>query len=270
MRFLNVSAERNLPEMITVQWELDMVPTGLLFVERSGSPEGPFETLNQIPISGNAYIDRNVNFDNIERLYFYRISIKKPVSLETELVSEVVTHEPLTAASYVGRMMLLEKKTALERINGKLCLLYIRKTHAKRCPKCWDSARMKAITENCDDCYGTGFEGGGFYAPIKIYVQFEPRAVSPSVDVTGKSDNMTTSGWTIGYPPLSHGDMIVRANRTDLRYRVENIAFTEEFDVRIQQQMSLVRHHASSKLMKMPIPQNVPSIDDVNIFKRNA
>lgn len=269
MRFLSVSAERNLPEMISIQWELDATPAGtLIFIERSESPNGPFETISPIPVLGDAYIDRNVNFDSVERVYYYRIVVKD-YAMQVVGLSEPFSHEPLTPSAYVGRMMTLEKRVFLERFGGKVCHLYIRKTHAKRCPICWDKLRAKVILEDCDACYGTGFENGGFYAPVRIMVQIEPMPVAPNADSTGKADLMTSSGWTIGYPRIKHGDMIVRANKPELRYRVENVSFSEEFDVRITQNFTLVRYPASAKLMKMLVPKHVESIEDVNVFQRN-
>jgi len=201
-------------------------------------------------------------------MYYYRVALQDRATPSLYIYSDIVTHEPVHPRAYVGRYMALEKKVALERLVGAECYLYIRKTHGARC-ECWDEQRQKAIYEHCDLCYGTGFANGGFYAPIKILVQFEPSAVSPSMDVVGKSDNLETSGWTLGYPYISSGDVIVRAKKNELRYRVGNISFVEEFDVRISQILQLTQYPASSAMMRLPIAASIPSIDDVNVFMRS-
>ena len=164
---------------ISISWEVnDPSQDFEFFVDKSGSPEGPFEQVNNISIvHAYGYIDRTFNSESVNRQIYYRV---RGVNSKEEIISKV---EKLNEAhsNYMGIAIARNKRVVLERLAGSKSYIFIRKSFGKKCEHCYDKARQKVIGSDCIYCYGTTFDGG-YFAPILtyLYIDVEQKANSKS------------------------------------------------------------------------------------------
>lgn len=253
---------------VGITWEVsDPSQAFEFFIDRSGSPEGPFKTLNDLSIKNSyGYIDRTYNDESSNRQIYYRIrGTSNKESIESEI--KRLDHDDL---NYLGFAIVRNKKLALERLFGTKCYVFIRKTFGPKCKHCYDPARQKSISSYCTYCYGTTFDGG-YFNPIEMYIQLNPLIKANMKSDLQNTENLRIDGvWTINYPILSPGDIIVEAKHQDDRYVIETpIQHTEQHQAIVEQRFPVTKIHLSRIEMKIPVPINVFSINDVNVFRQD-
>jgi hypothetical protein len=253
---------------INLAWEVNDTSQAFeFFIDRSGSPEGPFETINPISIQhAYGYIDRTYNDESVNRQIYYKIrGVNTKETIESKV--EKLDQEML---NYPGLMIAKQKRLLLERVVGTKCNLFIRKTFGKKCEHCYDVARQKSISSYCTYCYGTTFEGG-YFAPIIIYLQLNPLIRANQKTDLQNTENLRIDGnWCSNFPILSPGDLLVEANAHDLRYVIETpVLRTEQHNALVEQRFPMTQVHLSRIEMKVPVPDIAYSIDDVNIYLRD-
>ena len=253
---------------IGISWEVINPSQAFeFFVDRSGSSAGPWETLNSISIrQAYGYIDRSYNTESINRTIYYRV---RGISEDKTILSEPIElhKEP---SNYMGLAIAKNKKVLLERINGTKCYVFIRKTFGPKCTVCYDAARQKSIGSYCLSCFGTTFQGG-YFDPILMYIYIEHLIKSNSKTDLQNLENLRIDGnWAGNFPLLSPGDLIISAKEQDIRYIIEPpIDRTAQNDAIVEQRFSVTQVHQSRVEMKVPVPLNVYSINDVNIYRRD-
>ena len=253
---------------INLAWEVNDTSQAFeFFVDRSGSPEGPFETINPLSIKhAYGYIDRTYNAESVNRNIYYRIrgvNSKETIISKTEKLDQ-------ERPNYVGLAIAKNKRLLLERVVGTKCVVFIRKTFGIKCTHCYDKARQKSISSSCPYCYGTTFEGG-YFAPILMYLQLNPLHKANQKNDLQNSENLRVEGvWGSNFPILSPFDLIVEADAHDHRYVIESpIIRTEQHNALIEQRFPVTQVHLSRIEMKVPVPEIVYSINDVNIYLRD-
>ena len=253
---------------VGITWEVINASQAFeFFVERSGSSEGPWITLNSISIShAYGYIDRSLNTESVNRQIYYRV---RAVSKDEILYSKVVILGQSTL-NYIGFAVARNKKLLLERFVGTKCFVFIRKTFGPKCTVCYDIARQKCISSYCTACYGTTFEGG-YFAPIEMYLQLNPLTKANLKSDLQNTENLRIDGiWTGNYPILSPFDLIIEAVHPEDRYIIENpVAHTAQNDAIVEQRFPVTIVHHSRIEMLVPVPGNIYSINDVNVYRRD-
>ena len=253
---------------IGITWEVnDASQVFDFFVDRSGSPEGPFETINAIAIrQAYGYIDRTFNDESVDRQIYYKV---RGVNAKETITSEVKRLDQ-DELNYLGLAIARNKKLLLERFIGVKCYVFVRKTFGPKCPVCYDPVRQKSLSSSCPTCYGTTFTGG-YFAPILIYIQLHPLVKSDTKTELQHTENLRIDGiWTGNYPILSPGDLIVEAKEQDHRYIIESpIMPTEQHNALVEQRFPVTQVHLSRIEMQVKVPPDVYSINDVNVYRRD-
>jgi hypothetical protein len=253
---------------VNLAWEVNDTSQAFeFFIDRSGSPEGPFETVNSISIKhAYGYIDRTYNPESINRQIYYRV---RGVSSKETIISRIekLDQEHLNRP---GLMIEGQKRLGLERFFGTKCNIFIRKTFGKKCTHCYDIARQKSISSSCIYCYGTTFEGG-YFAPILMYLQLNPLHKANQKNDLQNSENLRIEGvWGGNFPILSPYDLIVETDAHDHRYIVESpVIRTELHNALIEQRFPVTQIQMSRIEMRVPVPEIVYSINDVNVYLRD-
>ena len=251
-----------------ITWEVnDASQVFEFFVDRSGSPEGPFETLNQISIvKAYGYIDRTYNDESVNRQIYYRI---RGVNSKETITSKVMKLDQ-EIANYMGLAIAKNKKLLLERFVGTKCFVYVRKTFGIKCTNCYDPVRQKSTSSSCNICYGTTFVDG-YFAPIKMFMQLNPLVKANQKTDLQNAENLRIDGvWCGNYPVLSPGDLIVEIQEPNHRYIIESpVSRTEQHNALIEQRFPVTQVHASRIEMKVPAPEVAFSIDDVNVYRKD-
>lgn len=220
---------------IFVQWNVSDPPlnTPIVFkVERSGSPEGPFE-----PVISNIttfhYFDNdnevvktreNLNFLSLSRLVYYRVTA-------TAGTVSAVTTEPV-GDHLPRRQMLLRRKMHRDirvgfKFNSIPLVILKRKHWGLRCKKCFDQLTKKVTNSRCDTCYGTGFEGG-YFDPVQVEGRVSVKSVQTQITEQDKVEVDRKTLTMLDYPIIESDDIVcelhsnkrsivVNCTRTELR-----------------------------------------------------
>jgi hypothetical protein len=124
------------PKAVTLQWSLSNIPAGYadyVTVERSESPEGPWEVL-QRDISGAEYFqDYDARLMNTTATVYYRLSIELRHSTSPSIVLispvEWLRQRPTAVAREINR----REQLLLSKYAGEPAFLFIRRTWIQRC-----------------------------------------------------------------------------------------------------------------------------------------
>lgn len=253
---------------IGISWEvLHASQEFEFFVERAGSLEGPWLTLNDISIKrAYGYVDRTFNVESANRQVYYRV---RGVLNQETIISETIKLNQ-DRLNYLGLAVARNKNLLLERLVGTKCFVFIRRTFGTKCTHCYDQARQKSMTSYCLYCFGTTFEGG-YFSPVQMYLQLNPLVKGNNKSALENTENLRIDGiWTTNYPILSPGDLIVEAEHQDDRYVIETpVMHTEQNQAIVEQRFPVTKIHSSRVEMKVAVPANVYSMNDVNVYRRD-
>lgn len=256
---------------ISISWEVNDTSQDIhFFIERSGSNNpADFIQINKIAIIKTyGYIDKTFNTESLNRQIYYRV---KAINLKTNdiIYSEIIKLDK-EQSNYIGLAIAKNKNILLERFVGTKCYAYIRKTFGEKCNHCYNAVRQKSIDSNCPQCFGTTFSGG-YFSPILIYVQTNPLVKANIKSALQNAENMRIDGlWCGNNPILSPGDILIEAEDSDVRYIIESpIQRTEQHGALIIQTFPATIIQSSRIEMTIPIQENVLSINDVNVFRRD-
>lgn len=235
-----------------ITWAIDLNPVTedvtkyRFFVQRSNSPEGPFDTLNTSSPLIDTYTFTDTQLDRLSkwRRYFYRIRATDSTDSSVEIFSDVAEFlvPTLTTQTLVQREIIRTEKILLQGIGvsagtvGVKCLAFVRRTFGQRCPECWDAVKKKVSKSQCETCFGVGFKSG-YHNPIVVYVNFSPPSDQAELTPIGELQPDVIKAWMSNYPPLTGGDLIVDSN--NVRWRVVNQTRTEALRNIVRQTLSL-------------------------------
>jgi len=198
------------PFKVTTEWTLQdtlLDPTLFtFFVERSGSPSGPFERLHATGLKDiYTYTDDAAPNFSKQNILFYRIAILRDAANE---IYYSVAADYRNKPDYVALEIAWRNKLLLARVVGVPCVVYKRKHWGMRCRECWDVELKRRVKAKCLTCYDTGYEGG-YWSPVPAMVNFSP---SPSIVMQtpwGKAEPYATTAWMGNFPPVEPQDVIV-------------------------------------------------------------
>jgi hypothetical protein len=243
------------PNCLTLKWDIQNIPTGYaehVTVQRSESPEGPWETLARGLTNVEYYNDRQAPLGHTQITIYYRLYVvlSKENNEDIELVSAVewLRQKPAALQEEIN----YRESLLLRNFGGEPAFLLIRKTWGPTCSVCYDEIMGKTMTDNCHICYNTR-RVGGYFDPIEIWI---------SRNVSGrmlqdlgiiKIDPVQVPLWTLRYPTIKPGDVI--ADAQNFRYTVESIPLHNQMlDIDQKQVLICTRIPANDIICTIQLP----------------
>ena len=223
---------------VFIQWHLTNPPSADINfkVERSVSPEGPFEVVQDnivsyyffdryraTPPAGAGETRENLNFLSLVRTVYYRISATAGTGESATSTADVGSDLPPKLAR-LHRKMQRDLGIGLK-FNGVPTYLLKRLHWGIRCKKCFDLLTKKVTSSKCDTCYGVGFEKG-YANPIQIKVRFLAPNSDTQMSPQGKTDTTKIRVICLEYPNIDPDDILV-TKKTNQRYLVQQQSQTE-------------------------------------------
>ena len=232
-----------------LQWDLitPTEPGSYLFdIFRSGSPSGPWDSLQLGAVDKFNYLDqmpqtetpdnRAINQTSLGRQIYYKI-VAIPPSGRDHQVEAISPVEPYL--NYVQRMLrrklIYEEALALRKLNGVPVAVLKRMRWGPRCPKCYDKASNQIVRGNCSNCYGTGFVPG-YFAPVLTYARRGTTPLNAQVTPQGKTDTVMTQVTLLNIPKVMDDDVLVFL-RDNSRFVVKQMISTELQTVAVHQKL---------------------------------
>jgi hypothetical protein len=255
------------PCSVEIRWDV-VNPSGgfTYFVERSESPEGPWDNLTPTGIGeAYGYIDRGLNREALDRNVYYRIRAINPVTGE-EVISMIASSVE-KAGTPIGTFIAMQERRLLERFIGIDSMVYIKRTFGQKCTSCFDPVRGKSIKSGCPICFDTTFKNG-YFLPIKMMINFSPRQKARDLNPLQYTENTNVTAWAGNYPILSPGDLIIEVERNSDRYVIQGISNTENGGAIVHQNLSLNKLLIAAPQYKIFQPLDVRNINDVNVYRQ--
>lgn len=252
---------------IFVQWTVESPPTAGIAkfkLERSGSPEGPFELvidnlddfhffddLRATPAPTSATDTReNLNFLSLSRAIYYKVTA-------TDTAGAEVSQTHVVGPNNLSRkIMLLRRKAqrdlAISFKFNSIDLAVLKRRHwGLRCRDCFDVLTKKVTISKCDTCFGTGFENG-YFTPVRIRGRIGVQNVQTNISPQGKVDVNQKRLTILDYPVLEVDDIVV-AVRQNERYIVKHRHATELQTVTVHQQLTVSNLTRDSIEYRVPV-----------------
>lgn len=243
--FQEISVYPAYPKRVFVQWLLkdtSLIGTHRFWVDRAGSPEGPWEALTTTPLLDRYFFeDTTVQLVVKENRYFYRVRYKDPrgrdfTSPAHDLLRNLRAHDFLIAQE-------INRKEQL-RFNSKVgikAFVLKRKHYGEVCADCVDPETGKVVKAKCKCCYGTMFKGG-FYPPIETCLEVEAFPNSHVLEPGGQatSENFVSRGRMQVYPHAVRGDLIVE-RENNRRWEILQIYRPELRTIPVVQELQEIR-----------------------------
>lgn len=133
--------------------------------------------------------DRNANHPNPQTIFSPKQGTKRRLVL-------------------IQRAIQRRRAIALEKYNGVDVAILKRRHYGERCSTCFDRASGMIMLSRCDECYGTGWEGG-FYPSIKSVARFVEGTLNTQKDRSGNTEIRQSQLELLDFPRLEKDDIIV-------------------------------------------------------------
>lgn len=249
---LSVKFSRHLalyPRQVFFQWDL-LTPTEdgvyTFHLYRSGSPDGPWETLATNLVDTYHYFDavptvpldgtEQINLMSLHRDIYYKI-VCVPPSGTANQVSDVARIEPglERKQQQIRRKILHDIQVQLSKLNGVEFAVCKRRHWGARCTKCYDKASRGSVRGNCTTCFGTTFTGG-YFDPVMTWGRRGTPQRATSIQPAGVVDANVTQITLLDVPRVFDGDLLVSL-RDNQRFVVKQWLTTELRTVTVHQKL---------------------------------
>jgi len=224
-------------------------------IKRSGSPEGPFETVIDNINTYFFYDDyrdipdgENLNYLSLSRQIYYKITAT--IGNDTVSTTEPVG-DKLEGLQFRYRLKMQQDLFYSLKFSGVPFALLKRHHWGGRCETCFDVLTKKVTDSKCDTCFGTGFTQG-YYDPVGIRGRIGVENVQTTLTPQGKSDINHKRLTVLTYPMVESDDILVELNRNN-RYLVKHVATTELQTVPVHQRITLSELSRDSVEYKIPV-----------------
>ncbi len=265
------------PNAVFVQWDIDTDDPGvhLVSLARSGSPEGPWQTiLSQSPDTYH-FVDDDFNVPGpedpgAEAEGFNELSLAKELYYQVTVTPQAGGDSVSSTATPVEpgldrrtrllkRKILRDEAVGYRHLNGIELIALKRKHWGERCPDCYDVNLKEGLNEHCPTCYGTTFKGG-YWAPVSIRGRRDAAPVQTSMAPEGKTDIQLTRITILDYPLMEDDDLIIDLRRND-RWIVKSVEQTELKSVIVHQRLTVSNIARDAVEYSIPIdPNTTPSL----------
>ncbi len=266
------------PLRVFIQWDLQNAEESGDFtfdVERSGSPEGPFDkvavnlkntfnfmedlVLNKPFTSDKVY--EGANLFRLENSCYYRILVTPPSGRNNAVYSEpqLIENGLNKNDRLLRRKIMHDESVGLRKLSGVELMVLKRRHWGERCDDCFDLTTKEVLQEDCEDCYATGFKEG-YFTPVKVYGRFTDNPVQAQMSPQGLVETNQPRLTILDYPKLDSGDIIVDLRRND-RYEVKIVLPTTLKSVIIHQEATVSLLARDSVEYTIPVdPYTIPSL----------
>jgi hypothetical protein len=251
-------------DWLEVSWEVEnttLDPHSFdWYIERSESPEGPWDPLADAFQDRYRFIDHRVNLLERWRSLYYRLK-----SVEKADTSNVVYSSPATLGAepdLIAKEIQLLERTVWREFTGRKCWLYPVRTFGQYCPHCMDIGKggtFRKLRSNCHTCYDTKY-ARGYMNPIELYIQFDPSPKSAQQLGTGETQQSNTTARMGNFPLVKPGDIIVESENR--RWRVVQVASTERLRSKVHHELTL--HELVKGDVEFQLPVDVGSLRDLD------
>lgn len=236
----------------------------VFMVQISESRLGPWDNLFKDPIYGFGFVDTMTQRGMADQRLYYRVLA---IYVDgTEYVSNLVCLSEENN-NYLSNFIAKQEQLVLRRLNGRECLLYPRRKFGNRCKHCYSVADAKCIKAKCKFCFGTTYEGG-YFAPIKIYVNFDMNNKAADKNEYGVSENLITGGWTSTESIIESLDILVELKNPDSRFIIGGLSTTSVKDAVVKQILQLTQVMADRVEQLLPFVGDAFTMDEFNVFRR--
>jgi hypothetical protein len=214
-------------------------------VQRSESPNGPWDSLS-VPFRDEyRFIDNKLHTGMRNRKYFYQVFVFKVPTQDTKAFGPV-SQEPdadLIALELRRQMQLLFKEFA-----GRRCWVLPARTFGQRCT-CWNPKLKQRTRSGCKLCYDTGFVRG-YMSPIESWIQVDPSPKTKQITNVGEQEQSNTTMRLVWYPPLKPDDLIIEPENR--RWKVVQVNQTEQGRAAVHQEVQI--HEVPPKDIEYAVP----------------
>jgi len=219
----------------------------------SVSETGPFELITPGYISSYAYtfMGNKINLKYNQPFLF--VEAQGPNGVFVSPMVTTFNQRNLALVQNAALDITRREWVFLRKFAGVPSLIFKRKVSGKRCPICWSYKYQKMMSDHCDSCYNTSFEGG-YYKPVYTLAQYDPLVKSELEMEFGKTEPSELRGWTTNFPVISPRDLIYRIPDGKM-FLIEAIENTEMQSTVVRQILSLteldkemVEYHLSLSL----------------------
>lgn len=216
-----------------------------VFLQKSDSPKSGFKTIATLSRnSPRFFMDDNASFSMYRtEILYYRLYSK-----DAGIVSKVFSCEKLHNL-YGAEIMHRHYIQLKEGHSGNPMYLFIKKRTGDRCPECWDNIRGVRTKSNCKTCLNTGYING-YHDPICVYVSLAPEQIAVDQPSQGTSVEGRLQGWTIAYPRINLGDVLVDPATQDI-WCVASTSMTTHKRTPTKQDIMVDRHAEDTSITKL-------------------
>lgn len=228
--------------------------------------------------------------DLAQRVFYRATAVGYPVDLDRPVMPEDLRETPLENAAptsnreiekldYIWREAVRRNRWILAQ-GGERVKVFLRKNVGVQCPCIPRGGAIRRPTNDCPDCYGTGFVGG-YEGPYDIIIAPDDAERRISQRDVGRTVEHTYEVWTGPSPLLNQRDFIAKINGD--RYSVGpvrmptnrgmvlqqhfNIGLLDELDIRYQVPVDNLAVLAANQIRKIGPERAAPAqiTDKVNI-----
>lgn len=216
-----------------VQWDLEDARESGVYrftLERSGSPEGPWDPVvvgvaDQYAVSDefarepNDLVERGPNQLSFTSSVHYRVTCVTPSGARLTDTQETAPANPSPKMAQYLRKAQRDFTAAMKPCFARSLALLKRRTWGVRCPKCSDPRTGQIMRSDCKSCWGTGVEGG-YWAPHYTTGKRSAPDNQTNIRPDQKGDTNAHRFVLPSTPSLERDDVIVSIE-SGQRYRVE-------------------------------------------------
>ena len=244
------------PDAVALRWEMidsKLPGTFKVWVERSGSPEGEFERLNELPVlNSKEWVHQGQTTEILakQRFPLYRIVLEYPDG-KTFTSNVAGLSGPLPRQDYLIARELNRKWSVRLKQVGIPIIVFKRKHWGEKCDKCIDPATGSKTIDFCEDCYNTKFMGG-YYDPIETIGEVVVNAHHTSLDPQGLGarQEYDCQMSIMSHPILTRDDIIVE-KLTNIRWITWEMQPLEWKRIPVVQQVRLKQAPPSSVVHRL-------------------
>jgi len=243
-------------------WTVDSSAEDLLDytigVDRSESPEGPWERVSPDLRDRYHFVDQSIPVGQRYRSLYYRVIYTHLPTGESKSYGPA-TQEP--EVDLISRELRQQIALVYREFSGRLSWLFPVRTFGPRCPDCWRPNLGSSVKSRCVTCYGTSF-ARGYLSPIEVWVTIDPSSNSRQPAATGTQEQNNTTARLGYYPTIKPGDVLIEPENRRWKVIVSNAV--EHVRVPIRQELQLHEIPPRDIEMELPLPSVESALKDMS------
>lgn len=261
------------PRGVFLQWDLqNPTETGTYTFDifRSGSPEGPWETLLLNGVNIYNYSDilpststqdaTDINQLSLVRGIFYKVTVTPPSGVANQVTAISIVEPRLDGKQrLLKRKILRDESLMFKKLNGVDIAVVKRMHWGPRCDKCWDKTTKTVTRANCITCFGTGFSPG-YFNPVITLGRRGTLPIAKQISPQGIAEYRPTQVTILDAPKVEPDDILVFL-KDNKRFLVKAAIQTELKTVAVHQKFEVSEIARSSIEYRLVVdPVRIPPL----------